>query len=140
MEDQTSSKGKSNLIPDITAFRDVDDFLGKYSNKSADKNNNSKVHTNTRIGNKNKGIPGASYNIPDAVYPVFLEIYFRDIVSKNKKEYLTEKQRIDDGPLVIDLDFRYDYNVDEKLHTDENLTDLIDLYLQEIKSIYQLDV
>ena len=139
MEDQTSSKGKINLIPDITAFRDIDDFLGKYSNKSADKNNNSKVHTNTRIGNKSKGIPGASYNIPDAVYPLFLELYYRDIVSKNKKEYLTEKQRTDDGPLVIDLDFRYDYSVDEKLHTDENLTDLIEIYLQEIKSIYQLD-
>ena len=33
MEDQTSSKEKINLIPDITAFRDIDDFLGKYSNK-----------------------------------------------------------------------------------------------------------
>lgn len=139
MEDLTSSKSKSNVIPDITAFTDVYDFLGKYINKSSDKNNNSRTHTNTRIGSKTHGIIGGSYNIPDAVYPLFLELYYRDIVSKNKKEYLTEKQRMEDGPLVVDLDFRYEYNVDEKMHTEEELTDLIDLYLQTIKVIYQLD-
>ena len=42
-------------------------------------------------------------------------------MSKNKEEYLTEKQRMEDGPLVVDLDFRYEYNVDEKMHTEEEV-------------------
>ena len=95
--------------------------------------------TNTRIGDAKLNIYGGTYNIPDIEYPVFLELYYRDIISKNKKEYLTEKQRIDDGALLIDLDFRYDYEVDEKQYSSEHIEDFVLTLLEEIKEIYQLD-
>ena len=55
------------------------------------------------------------------------------------KEYLTEKQRDNDGPLVVDLDFRYMYEVDEKQHSGEELEDLVLLYAEELKNVYQFD-
>ena len=67
-----------------------------------------------------------------------LELYYRDIVSKDKREYLT-KSRGNDGPLLIDLDFRYSYDVDEKQYTNDQVDDFITLLLEELKAIYQFD-
>ena len=49
--------------------------------------------TNTRIGDKKSGsgIMGGSYSISENDYPTFLKLYKRDILDKQKSEYLTEK-------------------------------------------------
>ena len=127
----------NSIVPDISAYRDFQDFLAKKTVKKD--HTDKKVITNTRIGDKTKSIFGGSYNIQDAEYPTFLKLYYRDVIRKKGKEYLTEKQRDSDGPIAIDLDFRYSYNVDEKQHTSELIDDIVSEYLNVIKTIYQFD-
>ena len=85
-------------------------------------------------------IYGGNYIIPDSEYPQFLELYFRDVICAKKPEYLVEKQREDgSGPILVDVDFRHDYEVTEKQYTQEHIEDLVHAYLEEIKEMYQLD-
>ena len=93
--------------------------------------------TNTRIGDKD-GIMGGSYNIEDDEYLTFLELYDRAIIKKNKCEYLTEKQ-LDDGPLLVDLDFRYDLNIESRQHSVEHIEDLIDTYLCVFSEMFKMN-
>ena len=124
-----------SIIPSISSYRDINDFLSKhYVQKGSDKQ-----ITNTRIGDKNSGIYGGSYHIPESEYPTFLKIYHRDIIKTKKKEYLTEKQLDGNGPILVDLDFRHNYEIDERQYTLEHIEDLVGAYLEEFKTMYQLD-
>ena len=119
----------------INLNQSIAEFLRKYQIKKDDEN--PKPHTNTRIGNKTD-IYGGNYHIPDDKYQQFLNLYYRDIVSKNGNEYLTEKQ-LDEGPLVVDLDFRYEMEIKERQHSNDHILDLVICYTDIIKDIFQLD-
>jgi len=124
----------------ITAkYRDLSDFLSKHIHQKDLPTTNPKPVTNTRIGDAKLGIHGGSYHITDAEYSTFLELYAKDVIIGKKKEYLTEMQRDKDGPILVDIDFRYDYDVDEKQHSPDDIVELIGEYLGEIKNIFQID-
>jgi len=91
--------------------------------------------TNTRIPHTNSF--GAKYHIPDDEYSTFLDHYYKDIVSKNGDEFLTEKQRETGGPIAIDFDFRYEYKVTEKQYTDKHVVSIVQLYLDVLKDVFQ---
>ena len=112
------------------------DFLRKHQIKKDDED--PKHPTNTRIGNEKSGIYGGSYHIPDDHYSQFLNIYYRDVLSKNGNEFLTEKQ-LDVGCITVDLDFKYGMDIKQRQHTKEHIQDLVICYLDIIKSIFQLD-
>jgi P4 family phage/plasmid primase-like protien len=132
---QSGAETPQSIIPSISSYRDINDFLSKhYVQKGSDKQ-----ITNTRIGDKTTGIYGGSYHIPDSEYPTFLKIYHRDIIKTKKKEYLTEKQLDGNGPILVDLDFRHNYEIDERQYTLEHIEDLVGAYLEEFKTMYQLD-
>jgi P4 family phage/plasmid primase-like protien len=134
-EGSMNSALRDSIIPTENNYRDVNDFLAKHIiQKGSDK-----VITNTRIGHKESNIYGGSYHIPQAEYSTFLKLYYRDVIVPKKKEYLTEKQLNGNGPILVDIDFRHDYEVDERQYTKEHIEDLIDGYLEEFKKMYQLD-
>uniref|UniRef100_A0A6C0D202 SF3 helicase domain-containing protein n=1 Tax=viral metagenome TaxID=1070528 RepID=A0A6C0D202_9ZZZZ len=122
-------------------YRDIDDFLQKHTiiKPKAGQPSNTKLITNTRIGDKDSNIYGGSYHIPDDEYDLFLSLYYRDIIVKNKKEYLTEKQLEGGGVILVDVDLRHDYEIDERQYTKDHIEDLIDIYLETFKTIYQFD-
>jgi len=121
-------------------YRDFDDFLQKHMiTKAKSGQPETKNITNTRIGDADANIYGGKYTIPDEEYDIFLSLYYRDVIAKNKKEYLTEKQLDGGGVILVDVDFRHDYDVEERQYTKEHVEDLIDIYLAEIKKMYQLD-
>ena len=98
--------------------------------------------TNTRIGDKNKEnkIYGGSYHIEDVEYmTTFLPIYAEKVFSRFEPEYLTEKQLDKNGPIYVDLDLHFAYDVTERIIDKEYLDDLMDTYLDELKKIYQFD-
>ena len=112
-------------------------FLLKHLIKKGNVEN--KTITNTRIGEKN-GIMGGSYSISDNEYYEFLNVYDRDILQKkNKSEYLTEKQLVNDGPLLVDIDLRYDIEIDSRQHTSNHINDLIENYLCILSEFYKMD-
>ena len=116
-----------------------DEFLRKHMIKNDEKNDEQKNPTNTRIGDKKSNIYGGSYHIPDEEYETFLNLYYRDVLYKNGIEYLTEKQRNGDGPIVVDLDFRYGMDIKERQHTKEHIQDLVMSYLDVLKTMFQFD-
>jgi hypothetical protein len=120
-------------------YRDVFDFLIKHTHQKNPNSTNPKPVTNTRIGDQKLSIHGGSYHIEESEYETFLKLYAEEVLVKKKKEYLTEMQLENGGPILVDLDFRYDYEVDEKQHNFDEVVELIGGYLDEFKNIFQLD-
>jgi P4 family phage/plasmid primase-like protien len=121
-------------------YHSYQDFLKKHTKP---KNNPSITNadiTNTRIPDKEGTIYGGNFIISDEEYPVFLDLYYKQIIATKEQEYLTEKQRPDgSGPILIDIDFRHEYNINERQYTIDHIEDVVVSYLDEFKSIYQLD-
>lgn len=141
MESHQNNVADSNNIINnkMIKYRDLYDFLSKHVHQKNPNSTNPKAVTNTRIGDPKLSIHGGSYHIPEEEYDLFLELYAEEVIVKKKKEYLTEMQLESGSAILVDLDFRYDYEIDEKLHTYEEIVELIGGYLEEIKRIFQLD-
>ena len=89
-------------------------------------------HTHTRIGNKELNVFGGIYNIEYT--DEFWSNYYKHIIENNNDEFLTEKQ-IDDGPLLVDIDMRYDLSIKSRQHSKDHIIDIIDLYLKNLLRI-----
>ena len=115
-------------------YNDLQDFLTKHSNSKTSVNQ--KTTTHTRIGSQDLNIYPGAYSIEQGEMKIFRKLYYEHIFVKNRKEYLTEKQLNGNGPIAIDFDFRYAYNVTERIHTTEHIEDMVSLYLEELKEIF----
>jgi P4 family phage/plasmid primase-like protien len=121
----------NNMI--ITSqYKDLNEFLAKHNAKN-DKN---LTPTHTRIGDKELNIYPGSYIIPKEDLNTFYGLYYDYVFVKKRKEYLTEKQLEDNCPMVVDFDFRYNYDVESRVHTKEHIQDMILLYLEELKEYF----
>jgi hypothetical protein len=109
----------------VVSYKNYQDFIGSHSMSKDDP----RIATNTRI-------TGGKFFIPDEEYMTFLSLYYRDIVVSGNDEFLTEKQR-DSGPIAVDFDFRYSYDVTTKQYSDKHIAGMISLYLDALKTIYQ---
>jgi P4 family phage/plasmid primase-like protien len=118
-------------------YKNLTDFLINHVVKKGDKNC---VITHTRICNKENNIYGGAYTIEENEYEEFMDLYYEDVLIKNKNEYLTEKQQIDsetcNGPILVDFDFRYNSNVFERQHDEEFITNICCLYSEELKKFF----
>lgn len=94
------------------------------------------IITHTKIGNKELNIFGGSYNIPNL--SEFWDKYYQYVFVEKNKEYLTEKQLIDDGPLLIDVDLRYEASIKSRQHNKDHLIDLISLYANKLNLLYDI--
>ena len=110
----------------------LNDYLSKH------KANDGDPITHTRIGDKELNIYGGKYNIPSSDLTTFYRVYYESIFVKGQKEYLTEKQQVS-GPIAIDLDFHYDYDVTSRQHSPDTINDIIYLYLTELKKLLVFD-
>jgi P4 family phage/plasmid primase-like protien len=117
--------------------KDLNEFLAKHSTKNVENKDNNIKCTHTRIGDTQLNIYGGSYIIPKEDLPEFYRLCYDHIFVKKKKEYLTETQILsNECPLLVDVDLRYNYDVDSRKHTKENIIDMILLYLDELKECY----
>lgn len=88
------------------------------------------AYTHTRIGDKSLGIFGGVFNIPDEDYAEFWRLYSQHLQS-GKQEFLTEKQ-YPDGVLVVDMDFRYAPEIEDRKHTEEDIENIVGLYAEQL--------
>lgn len=95
--------------------------------------------THTRIGDKDKGIYGGSYHISSAEWSEYMAKYFQTVFVNGKLEYLTEKQLIENGPITIDIDFRYEKTITKKQHTPSHIIDIVMLYADKIEELVELE-
>jgi len=110
-----------------------------YVNSYRKEKDSSAPITNTRIGSTKLGIYGGAYSIPDLDYTNFLNKYASEIVEKGQPEYMTETQLPNNGPCLVDLDFRFPYETSERQYTKDHLDDLVGAYLEEFATMFQLD-
>ena len=100
------------------------------------KDNSNKKSTHNRIGGSQ--IRGGSYVIEEQDKEEFYRLYVQHVFVNKKLEYLTERQieygtSANSGPLLVDLDFRYDYAVTERQHDKQFIEDIVNsLYLEEL--------
>ena len=88
--------------------------------------------THTRIGDTTLKIYGGSYSVDDACYDKFIDEYFTKVFVDGKQEYMTEKQLMENGPLLVDIDIHYDPSITERLHNEDYIMDLIAIYLDKL--------
>jgi len=93
--------------------------------------------THTRIPDKNMGVFGGLFDIN--YNENFWNMYYNHVFTKKNKEYLTEKQVIENSPLLVDVDLRYDTNIKSRQHTKEDIIKLIELYIDKLTEIYKFD-
>ena len=115
-----------------TKYKDLNEFLAKHNAKNVEGTS----PTHTRIPDKALNIYGGAYVIKEEEEDTFYKLYYEHIFVNKNKEYLTEKQLDNIGPLAVDFDFRYDYFVDKRQHSDEHIIDMLLLYLEELKKLY----
>ena len=95
--------------------------------------------TNTRIADSDNGVYGGCYYIPPEEYPDFMNFYGREVIAKNKSEYLTEKQLETGGPILVDIDMRFETTIKTRQYTADHKNDMLDIYLDSLKEIFQFD-
>jgi P4 family phage/plasmid primase-like protien len=128
----TQTMKTSNTTNTSTAqYKDFSEFIAEHSAKKLDKE-----MTHTRIASQELNIYGGNYHIEPEELETFHRLYYEHVFVKGRKEYLTEKQlQNGTGPILIDFDFRYEYSVAERVHTQEHVQDIIQLYLEELKEL-----
>jgi len=117
-------------------YKDLNDFLAKHNANLEKKDGINTVLTHTRIPDKTLNIYGGSYIISKEDESDFWKLYYSAVFVNKKLEYLTEKQLDTDCPILLDFDFRYNYDVETRQHTKEHIIDIILLYLELLKEFY----
>jgi hypothetical protein len=115
-------------------YQDLNEFLSKHKiiSKKDDNSSERAIITHTRI--PGKSVYGGSYFIPKEQYPLFYRLYYEDVIVRKKTDHLTEKQLEVGGPICIDLDFRFNYDVETRQHDGDNISEIINLcYLEQLK-------
>jgi len=99
--------------------------------------------THTRIGNVNEGVFPGKYIIPEEDIDEFYKHYYNHVFIKGNHEYLTEVQyKSNDekiGPILVDLDFRYNTDITTRQHSDEMIYDLLEIYMKHIQNIFDIN-
>jgi P4 family phage/plasmid primase-like protien len=126
----------NNIMTTSSQYKDLQEFMAKHSAKNTSNNTGTISITHTRIPDKELNIYPGAYIIPDEELDTFYKIYYNHIFEKKNREYLTEKQLEKGGPMVVDMDFRYEHSVTERQHSREYVSDIISLYLDELKKYF----
>ena len=109
----------------------LEDYLKRHIKEEGDE------YTHTRIGDKTLKIAGGSYAMKNN--PEFIKNYYNAVFVNRKDEYLTERQHIENAPLAIDIDMRYDTSIQTKQHDEDDIRDLINLYVTKISKICNIE-
>lgn len=110
----------------------MDDYLRSHAATKGE------TFTHTRIGDKDQNIYGGSYNIQSQEWNDFMKKYYQHVFVNGKKEYLTEKQLIENGPLLIDMDFRFDTSITTRQHSEDHVLDAIMIYAEKLLELVNI--
>ena len=81
--------------------------------------------------------PKGSYFINKKDLDTFYNLY-DDALSKNIELHITERHE-DISPIIIDIDFRYNLEVNDRKHNEEHVKKIVDLYINEIVSLFEIE-
>ena len=110
--------------------------LDKYNQDLKDYEKNKKTHTH--IWNGNDNLSGV-YRIEDNEMSDFFRLYDEAIMEGHDLHLLERHNDLEYSCLVIDIDERYELDVNERLHTKEHIQSIIELFNEEIKNVFEID-
>ena len=87
---------------------------------------------------KHMNISPCAYSIPENEWTNFMQLYYREVIVKGQLEYLTEKQLVENGPIMLDFDFRYDKTITERPHKQEHIEDALVEYFEQIEKLVDI--
>ena len=115
--------------------------LKEYLINSVSKKENKPTHA--RIGNQTLNIRGGSYFIDytnDKEFKLFKKLYCKHVFDKKGGEYLTELQdRENGGPILIDLDFKFEKSQTERIIDETIITDIVDMCCEQITKLFNME-
>lgn len=91
----------------------------------------------TKIKSSKLNISGGTYSISPDNIDDFYNIYKKHVFIDKKQAYLTEKQ-LDNGAIAIDLDFRYDAEIEDRQHDSTTIKNLVEGILNYVPFIKQM--
>ena len=94
--------------------------------------------THTRIPDRDLNIYAGAYIINDEDKEEFKLVYCDKVFVNKQQEFLTEAQLPTGGPILVDLDFRYGIDIEDRQHEVAHISDLIELYLEQLKKIVDI--
>ena len=95
-------------------------------------------HTHTRIGDSKLQVHGGAYCIAEGDEGILLDRHYHKAFVKGQPEHLTEKQLVNDGPLLVDLDFRYAQGTKEKQHGEVDIVDIVMCYANRLAEMLEI--
>ena len=81
--------------------------------------------------------PKGTFYIPNQHLDTFYTLYEKAVFDNYNLHIIEKHSSI--GPIIIDLDFRYNINIDNRLHTFEHLIQIISIYNTEITELFDID-
>ena len=106
-------------------YKNLSDFLQKHRVGKGAK------HTHTSMGG-----PLGAFNIDDNELDTFFDLY-EVAVQKGTPVYMIEKHT-EVAPIIVDLDFKLDYDITERQYTKEHVKKIVELYMTEIEQNFKL--
>ena len=105
-------------------FKDLNEFLAKHNANSEKREGVHIPLTHTRIGDKALGIYGGSYIIPKEIEPTFWQLYYTAVFTNKRLEFLTERQLETGSAILLDFDFRYNHDIQQRQHNKDHIIDI----------------
>ena len=113
----------------------LNQFLQAHNYNKATKD--TKPITHTRM--PRDGSFGGCWHIPESEQELFLNLIHQAIFKEGLIEHLTETQNKDNGPLLIDLDFRYDLKDNSRFHTGETIDQLVEAIILVLNQMFAVN-
>jgi len=135
---QNSIMSTNSTASSSSSTNDYEQYMKQFYMKKNDQATAGLSFTHTRIPSQPHGVTGGAFYIPSEKLPEFWAKYSKHVVTNRRHEYLTEKQLTVAGPLLVDLDFRYDASVDARQHKKEDVENIVELYMEELSKILNI--
>lgn len=125
-----------NMSKSKTAY---EDFLSAHRIKKGDTGTITNTRIDTFTDNKtNQKRFAGNFQIQGSDYNTFLDLYYKEVILQKKEETLTEIQlKTNKAPLLVDIDFQFDYDLQNRLFKKTDIEDILKVYLNVLQSIHQ---
>jgi P4 family phage/plasmid primase-like protien len=133
-----STINQNTIMSSASSANEYEQYIRQFYMKKNDQATAGLSFTHTRIGSQPHGVTGGLFYIPSEKLPEFWAKYSKHVVMNRRHEYLTEKQLTVAGPLLVDLDFRYDASIDTRQHKKEDVENIVELYMEELSKILNI--
>jgi len=108
------------------SLNDLLSFLGEHTVETG------KPLTHTSIHN-----PCGKYYIKNTELDLFYDLYEKALFDNNDLHLTEQHEEI--SPLIIDLDFKYEFDTHERKHNEQYIKNIVELYIKEIVNLFQIE-